>query len=224
MAAARIGFAGLGRMGRPMAQQLVDSGFALTVYNRTASVAEAFARSSGAELATDPRALAERSDIVVLTLADGDAVLSLLDSDAGLLAGVAAGDVVVDMGTSGVEHTATARRLLAAAGAHLVEAPVSGSVAAAESRKRDQPGDRRSAGARRARRDRTLRGLRRLRLVGGRRAGGVQALAHRCRRRRRTWRRCARRRMPDSVPPTWVSSPSTFARSSEFTARMSRHR
>ena len=68
-------------------------------------------------------------------LADGNAVLSLLDGDAGLLAGMSAGGVVVDMGTSGVEHTATARQRLAAVGAHLVEAPVSGSVASAQSRK-----------------------------------------------------------------------------------------
>ena len=48
---------------------------------------------------------------------------------------MSAGDVVIDMGTTGVEHTAEARRRLAAVGAHLVEAPVSGSVASAESRK-----------------------------------------------------------------------------------------
>jgi 3-hydroxyisobutyrate dehydrogenase-like beta-hydroxyacid dehydrogenase len=133
--ATRIGFAGLGRMGRPMAQQLVDAGFALTVYNRTASVAEAFARSTGAQLATEPRRLAEDSGVVVLMLADGNAVLSLLDGDTGLLAGISAGDVVVDMGTSGVEHTAAARQRLADLGAQLVEAPVSGSVASAETRK-----------------------------------------------------------------------------------------
>ncbi len=79
--------------------------------------------------------MAEHCDVVVLMLADGNAVLSLLDGDAGLLAGMSAGGVVVDMGTSGVEHTATARQRLAAVGAHLVEAPVSGSVASAQSRK-----------------------------------------------------------------------------------------
>ena len=68
-------------------------------------------------------------------LADGPAVLALLDGDDGLAAGLSAGDVVIDMGTTGVEHTAEARRRLAAVGAHLVEAPVSGSVASAESRK-----------------------------------------------------------------------------------------
>jgi 3-hydroxyisobutyrate dehydrogenase-like beta-hydroxyacid dehydrogenase len=133
--ATRIGFAGLGRMGTPMAEQLIGAGFEVTVYNRTASVAEAFAQSTGAHVVASPRQLAERSEIVVLMLADGNAVLSLLDGEAGLLAGISAGDVVVDMGTSGVDHTATARERLAAAGAHLVEAPVSGSVAAAESRK-----------------------------------------------------------------------------------------
>ena len=68
-------------------------------------------------------------------LSDGPAVLALFGGDDGLVAGLSAGDVVIDMGTTGVEHTAAARQQLAAIGAHLVEAPVSGSVASAESRK-----------------------------------------------------------------------------------------
>jgi 3-hydroxyisobutyrate dehydrogenase-like beta-hydroxyacid dehydrogenase len=131
----RIGFAGLGRMGQPMARQLVDAGLPVTVYNRTASVAATFAASTGAAFVELPRQLAERCSVIVTMLSDGEALLALLGADDGLAAGLSPGDVVVEMGTSGLEATVEARRRLADFGAHLVEAPVSGSVAAAESRK-----------------------------------------------------------------------------------------
>ena len=130
-----VGFAGLGRMGQPMASHLVAAGFPVSVYNRTASVAEQFAGETGATAVDSPRALGESCSVVVTMLSDGPALLALLGGDEGLAAGLSAGDVVIDMGTTGVEHTAEARRLLAAVGADLVEAPVSGSVASAESRK-----------------------------------------------------------------------------------------
>lgn len=133
-----IGFAGLGRMGRPMARQLVDAGFALTVHNRSQAVAEEFADATGVAVAASPRRLGERCDVVITMLADGAALVDLLDGDDGLAAGLAArptpGAVVIDMGTSGSAATGAARRRLAEVGAELVEAPVSGSVAAAESR------------------------------------------------------------------------------------------
>ena len=130
-----VGFAGLGRMGQPMARQLVDAGFPVVVYNRTSSVADAFAAESGATAVASSRSLGERCSLVVAMLSDGPALLDLLDGDDGLIAGSSAGHVVIDMGTTGVEHTNAARRRLADVGAHLVEAPVSGSVAAAKARK-----------------------------------------------------------------------------------------
>jgi 3-hydroxyisobutyrate dehydrogenase-like beta-hydroxyacid dehydrogenase len=129
-----VGFAGLGRMGRPMARQLIAAGFPATVYNRTATVAEAFANETGATAAASPRELGERCSVIVTMLAEGNALLDLIGGDDGLATGLSAGDIVIDMGTSGVEHTNEARKRLAEVGAHLVEAPVSGSVPAAESR------------------------------------------------------------------------------------------
>lgn len=132
---ANVGLAGLGRMGQAMARQLIGAGFPLSVYNRTAAVSDAFAADTGATSVPTPRSLGERCPFVVTMLSDGPALLDVLGGDRGLAAGVAPGAVVIDMGTTGVEHTAEARRLLADVGAHLVEAPVSGSVAAAESRR-----------------------------------------------------------------------------------------
>jgi 3-hydroxyisobutyrate dehydrogenase-like beta-hydroxyacid dehydrogenase len=117
-----------------MARQLVDSGFAVTVYNRSPAAAQSFAADTGAAVAGSARELAERCSVIVMMLSDGAAVLDLLAGDGGLVAGLSPGDVVVDMGTSGRADTDEARRRVAEAGAHLVEAPVSGSVVAAESR------------------------------------------------------------------------------------------
>lgn len=127
----RVGFAGLGRMGVPMAEHLVTAGLDVAVYNRTAARADEFAATHAATAAATPRELATFSSIVVTMVADGPALLALLDGDDGLLAGLQSGSVVIDMGTSGIEHTKIARSRLAEHDVELVEAPVSGSVAAA---------------------------------------------------------------------------------------------
>jgi len=126
-----VGFAGMGRMGVPMAAQLVDAGFDVTVYNRTAAAAAGFAATHSSSSAPTPRELALAASIIVTMVADGPALLALFEGDDGLLRGLRPGSIVVDMGTTGIEHTNLARAHLAERGASLVEAPVSGSVAAA---------------------------------------------------------------------------------------------
>ncbi len=130
----RVGFAGLGRMGAPMARQILGAGFDLTVYNRTPPTAQAFAEANTVGVARTPRELAERASVIIAMLADGPALLDLIEGPDGLAAGLTAGDVVVDMGTSGTQHTNEARQRLSEIGAALVEAPVSGSVAAVEAK------------------------------------------------------------------------------------------
>lgn len=129
--ALRVGLAGLGRMGAAMGVHLVADDIDLTVFNRTTGTATEFARLHGCASAETARELAEASTVVVTMVADGAALVALLEGDDGLLAGLAPGSVVVDMGTSGIEHTQHARSRLAEIGVALVEAPVSGSVAAA---------------------------------------------------------------------------------------------
>lgn len=124
-----VGFAGLGRMGAAMAEHLAAADFNLTVYNRTIATADSFAATHACASAHTPRELAAASSVVVTMVADGPALVALLAGDDGLLAGLRPGSVVVDMGTSGIEHTQLARAQLAARDVALVEAPVSGSVA-----------------------------------------------------------------------------------------------
>ena len=131
-AESRVGFSGLGRMGRLMAANLADAGFELTVHNRTRARAESFAAETGAKVAPSGRELAEAASIIVTMVADGPELASLLEGREGVVAGLSPGDIVVDMGTTGLEYTRRARHAVEAAGGQFIEAPVSGSTAAAE--------------------------------------------------------------------------------------------
>lgn len=122
----RIGFAGLGAIGTPMAARCAGA-HELTVWNRTSGRAAAFASEHpGVRVAATPRALAESADAIITCLPTSADVAGLLDGPAGLLAGMAPGSILVDC-TSG--DPATSRRIaaqLAARGVSFVDAPLSG--------------------------------------------------------------------------------------------------
>ncbi|HEY4321677.1 MAG TPA: NAD(P)-dependent oxidoreductase [Gemmatimonadales bacterium] len=122
----KIGFAGLGAIGVPMADRCASQ-HELTVWNRTTARANAFvAEHPGVRLAATPRQLAQGQDAVITCLPTSADVAALLDGDDGLLAGFARGALLVDC-TSG--DPATSRRIaarLAEHGVAFVDAPVSG--------------------------------------------------------------------------------------------------
>lgn len=122
----RIGFAGLGAIGTPMAERLADA-HELAVWNRTAAKAERFADDhEGVRAAATPRELAEGAEAIVTCLPTSAEVEALLDGPDGLLAGLGEGTLLVDC-TSG--DPATSRRIaerLRERGIGFVDAPVSG--------------------------------------------------------------------------------------------------
>jgi 3-hydroxyisobutyrate dehydrogenase len=121
----RVSFLGLGAIGRPMAAHLAGP-FELTVWNRTAERAAAFAREHRARVAATPRAAAAGAQAILTCLPTSADVESLLDGDEGLFAALEPGALVIDC-TSG--DPATSRRIAArveAAGAAFADAPVSG--------------------------------------------------------------------------------------------------
>lgn len=131
MAAQRIGFIGIGTMGRPMAANLLRRGFAVAAHNRTAAKAEAL-RQFGATVAATPRAAAEAAEVVITMLPRPADVRAALAGPDGVLAGLAPGATLIDMSTI---DPGTARELherVAAAGGRMLDAPVSGSTARAE--------------------------------------------------------------------------------------------
>ncbi len=128
-----VGVLGLGRMGGAMARALATAGFEVVCWNRTAEAAEAIARELGGRAVARPADVAAAADVCVSMLADGTAVEAVWRGTDGLLAGARPGNVLIDSSTV---PPATIRRFEAearAAGAGLLDAPVSGSVTLAQS-------------------------------------------------------------------------------------------
>jgi len=126
----RIGFIGLGIMGKPMAARLVRAGFPVVVYNRSAAAAEELA-SEGAETAGSPREVAERSDIVVTMLPDSPDVEAVMLGEDGVLAGATEGMLVIDMSTIAPATARAVHGAFAERRVEAVDAPVSGGEPAA---------------------------------------------------------------------------------------------
>jgi 3-hydroxyisobutyrate dehydrogenase-like beta-hydroxyacid dehydrogenase len=121
----RVGFIGLGAMGRPMARRLLAAGAPLVVQTRTAAHAHETARA-GAEVVATPAAVAARCDVVCSCLLDSHAVRQVYLGPAGLLSAARPGQVLLEHGTF---DPALARELGAAArsvGAAFLDAPVTG--------------------------------------------------------------------------------------------------
>jgi 3-hydroxyisobutyrate dehydrogenase-like beta-hydroxyacid dehydrogenase len=127
----RVGFAGLGRMGTPMAARIAEFGFPLTVWNRTAGRSDPLA-SRGARIAGTLRDLAAGSNVVITMLSDGAAARSVWTGPGGLLEACAPGTIGIDMSTTGPQAAREIAARAEAAGVPFLDAPVSGSVAVAE--------------------------------------------------------------------------------------------
>src|SRR3974377_2391412 len=121
----RVGFIGLGLMGKPMAGHILKAGYHLTVHNRSrAAVDEMVAQ--GAQAAISPRDVAANSDVVITMLPDSPDVESVINGPDGILAGGRPGLIHVDMST--ISATAT-RRIAVLEAEYMVihvDAPVSG--------------------------------------------------------------------------------------------------
>ena len=125
----RIAVLGLGHMGTPMARRLVEQGFPVSVWNRTAGRADEVA---GATVADTPESAVAGADVVITMLTDGPAVESVLFGPSGAAAGLGAGTTLVEMSTIGPEALrAVSARL--PDGVDIVDAPVAGSTQAAAS-------------------------------------------------------------------------------------------
>jgi len=135
MADKRLAFLGLGVMGYPMAGHLARSGHALTVYNRTPAKASKWVSSHGGRSAASPADAARGADIVLLCVGNDDDVRAVVTGDAGALAAMAPGSILVDHTTA---SAVVAREMHAAAKIQRVgflDAPVSGGQAGAENGK-----------------------------------------------------------------------------------------
>jgi 2-hydroxy-3-oxopropionate reductase len=125
MVAERIGFIGLGVMGKPMAKNLVSAGFPVTVHSRSEGPVEELV-TAGADRADGPAAVAAASDVVITMLPDTPDVEKVVLGDGGVASKVASGSLVIDMSTIDPGATRQMAARLADNGIGMVDAPVSG--------------------------------------------------------------------------------------------------
>jgi 2-hydroxy-3-oxopropionate reductase len=124
--AEKVGFIGLGIMGKPMAKNLIEAGYELVLYNRTLEKAQELAEDSEAGVAANPREVAQNSDIIITMLPDSPDVLDVVTGEDGVLEGIEEGNLLVDMSTISPVVTEELVAKLKERGASMLDAPVSG--------------------------------------------------------------------------------------------------
>jgi 3-hydroxyisobutyrate dehydrogenase len=127
----RVAFLGLGAIGRPMAARVARL-YPLTVWNRTPDVARRFGEATGAGVAGTPREAAAAADVIITCLPTSADVARLLDGPDGVLAGLAAGSLLVDCTSGAPDASRRIAERLRGAGVGFVDAPVSGGTNGAE--------------------------------------------------------------------------------------------
>jgi len=120
-----VGFIGLGIMGGGMARNLLEAGFDVTVWNRTASRAESLA-AAGASVAESPAAVASVSDIIIICVSDTPDVLEVVLGSNGVIHGAKPGALVIDCSTISPMATKEIATKLSENNVHMLDAPISG--------------------------------------------------------------------------------------------------
>jgi 2-hydroxy-3-oxopropionate reductase len=121
----RIGFIGLGIMGRGMAANLLQAGFDLTVWNRTAERADELV-AAGAKRGDSPQDVAARCDIIISCVSDTPDVLDVTLGAAGIIHGARPGTLVIDMSTISPQAAIEMAEHLAERNVEHLDAPISG--------------------------------------------------------------------------------------------------
>lgn len=128
---ADLGFVGLGLMGSRIVERLLDAGHIVAGYNRTRSKAEALIQA-GMKWCDSPREVAQAAEITFSMVSDTAALSSITEGPDGVLAGLTTEKIYVDMSTVSPRLSRELAGRVAAKGAKMLEAPVSGSVSAVE--------------------------------------------------------------------------------------------
>ncbi|NMI02757.1 2-hydroxy-3-oxopropionate reductase [Paenibacillus sp. SZ31] len=121
----RIGFIGLGIMGRPMSLNLIRAGYDVSVYdiNQTAVMSLA---DLGARGAASPKEVAEHSDVIFTMLPNSEHVRTVITGEQGVLAGANTGSIIIDMSSISPVVSKELAQLVSKSGLYMLDAPVSG--------------------------------------------------------------------------------------------------
>lgn len=126
----KIGFIGLGIMGKPMARHLMKAGYTLLIPSRSSSAAEL--NAEGARVFNNPKALASESDVVITMLPDSPEVESVVFGPEGILEGLKKGSLFIDMSTIAPVTSVNIFNAFQKRGIEAIDAPVSGGQTGAE--------------------------------------------------------------------------------------------
>jgi 3-hydroxyisobutyrate dehydrogenase-like beta-hydroxyacid dehydrogenase len=124
---ANLGFVGLGVMGSQMVNRLLDKGHTVTGYNRTRAKAEWLIKR-GMRWADSPRAAGQAADVILTMVTNSAALASITEGPDGILAGLSAGKILVDMSTVSPAVSRALAAKVREKGADMLDSPVSGSV------------------------------------------------------------------------------------------------
>lgn len=127
----KIGFIGLGIMGKPMAKNLIDAGYKLIGYNRSNPSLDEIV-DYGAERGVSSKDVAEKSDIIITMLPNSPDVKKVVMEKDGILEGITEGKVLIDMSSIAPLVSRELARELEKKGAEMLDAPVSGGQEKAE--------------------------------------------------------------------------------------------
>jgi 3-hydroxyisobutyrate dehydrogenase len=121
----KVGFIGLGIMGRSMSRNIYNAGYQVTVWNRTPSKMEEAAKW-GALTASSPREVAENCNLIITMVGDTPDVREVIEGENGVLSGAKPGSVLIDMSTISPDATREIAARAAERGVAMLDAPVSG--------------------------------------------------------------------------------------------------
>ena len=127
----KIGFIGIGLMGKGMSLNLIKAGYTVTVWNRTTSKTKPVVEA-GAKLAGSPKEVAQMSDVVISMVTGSEDVKEVLLGEDGAIHGAKKGDIFIDMSTISPITTVEMANELSKKGVEMLDAPVSGGVIGAD--------------------------------------------------------------------------------------------
>ncbi len=121
----RVGLVGLGIMGKPMARNLLNAGYAMGLYARNPDALSEF-NSDSVVCYSSPTKLAEQCQVIITVVSDTPDVTEVITGSNGILHGASAGSIVIDMSTISPEITRKIAERLEAKNIQMLDAPVSG--------------------------------------------------------------------------------------------------
>ncbi|NIN52273.1 MAG: NAD-binding protein [Nitrososphaeria archaeon] len=127
----KIGFIGVGRMGRAMSKNLLNAGYELIIYDIDKQAVRHLV-SLGARAAKSPREMAEESEVILACLPSPRALEEVILGDEGVLKAAQSGSVLIDLGTTDPETIKRIARYATERGVEVLDAPVSGGTEGAE--------------------------------------------------------------------------------------------